>query len=494
MSVGRQRLLAGAATAVSQTVGLVGIAVFGVLIAAKFGSDARTDGFFLANSIYAIVLFIGQSLRSTTVAGIVHDERHGIADALTAVAVMAIGAIAVFVAAALLLMPVLTSGLNAAGTASARSSMLLLAPAAGLQLLSGVLAAILAARARYAVAAWAYTVGTLAALVLFALLASSLGIDAIPVALLAGTATTTATLIAAVARDGRPALERSRGARQSVRMAAALLLGSAGLIGAQLVVASSTAFAARIGVHQATVYSYSVMALSLIMAAAVTPANIVFAPVIAREWRGDTADLAIRAIRTFRFGCLFVVPLVALLFVVGPEPAAALLAKLQRAQIDELLLVALILSPSALATLAAVIPELALLTTGRFRTVATIAATGLGVHLTVTAVVVAAGGRLPAVAAVSALTATGIAVAATMTAAGPDRWTLLRGYATGLAELVAVPACAYALMWLLLARGHDVVMDMVAFALATALAVAWLLTTQRTEMADWLDLIRPRRT
>lgn len=493
-NVGRQRLIAGAATAVSQAIALTGVAIFGILIAAHFGSNARTDGFFLANSIYAVALFIGQSFRSTTVSEMIHDRETGFGNVLKAVSAVAIGTALAFVLVAFAAVPVLTERLPESGSDSARDAMLWLAPAAALQLLCGTLAAQLAARDRVASAAWGYTAGTLAGLAAFPLLVDPLGINAIAISLLTGTVVGVVVLALTIDRGGRPSLANDIDAVTAVRRGSGLLLGASGLIGAQLVVASSTAFAARLGEQQSTTYAYAVMALSLIIAATVTPANVVFAPVLAREWKGDVDDLIARAVRTFRFGSLVVVPAVVLLAIVGPELAAAVLSKFSRSQVDEVITIAVILSPSALATLAAVIPELSLLTTGRFKAVAAIAAGVLVLHLAITSVAVLLGGGLQTVAGCAAITACLLAVAMAWRAVGTGYLGgMLTGYVRAILELVLVPVIAYMLAWQLLATGDSFAPDVAAFVLGSLLSATWLMATQRDELRGWVRLIRPER-
>jgi len=189
-----------------------------------------------------------------------------------------------------------------------------------------------------------------------------------------------------------------------------------------------------------------------------------------------------------------VVPAVALLGIVGPEPAAAVLSKFSRTQVDEVITIAVILSPSALATLAAVIPELSLLTTGRFKAVAAIAAGALVLHLVITSVAVLLGGGLQAVAGCAAITACLLAVAMAWRAVGTRHLGgLLTGYLRAILELVLVPVIAYLLAWKLLATGDALAPDIAAFAIGSLISGAWLMATQRDELRGWLRLVWPER-
>jgi hypothetical protein len=54
----RSRGLDTAITSVAQVLVLAGAALMGVLIGARFGATPETDGFFTANAIYGVTLFV----------------------------------------------------------------------------------------------------------------------------------------------------------------------------------------------------------------------------------------------------------------------------------------------------------------------------------------------------------------------------------------------------------------------------------------------------
>ena len=64
----RRRVAASVAlTSVAQIATMLLGGVLAVLVAARFGSNARTDGFFAAYGVYAMVILLAQSMRVTVV-------------------------------------------------------------------------------------------------------------------------------------------------------------------------------------------------------------------------------------------------------------------------------------------------------------------------------------------------------------------------------------------------------------------------------------------
>ncbi len=71
----RSRGLDTAITSAAQVLVLGGAAILGVLIGARFGATPQTDGFFTANALYGVTLFLAQSLRTTAASRLLGDER-----------------------------------------------------------------------------------------------------------------------------------------------------------------------------------------------------------------------------------------------------------------------------------------------------------------------------------------------------------------------------------------------------------------------------------
>ena len=278
----RHRAISTVLTSLGQVATLLAAGIMGVLIAHRFGSDARTDGFFTANSIYGIALFVATSLRATAVprlvAGAGDDtelSRH-----MRAIGVMAAAAAALFVVIGVAIIPAVTSSLPAAAEHTARLSLALLWPACALQLFCGLAAAKLAVLDDYQSAAFAYAAGACSNVIAFVILTPIFAVEGVPLALVGGAAVTAVILSVGLARRHvRIIPRRVPGGR---RTAGRLILGATALISAQIVLVISVAFAAHTGEGQATLYSYAMSAIMILTAGLVSPITIVFAPVVAR--------------------------------------------------------------------------------------------------------------------------------------------------------------------------------------------------------------------
>lgn len=489
VSLGRHRAIATLVTGVSQALTLFGVAILGVLIAAEFGSDARTDGFFFANSVYAIVLFVGQSLRTTSVAALVENPRRNGPDLVGAIGWLTLLAGAVFVLLGALVVPAATADLPEQARVTAQESLAILWPAAGVQLLGGLTAALLATRERYTIAASAYAIGSLVAVIGFVVLTPGLGIDGVPVALLVGVITTFVVLAVGAARSGRLPLGRPTRAG-SLHRARQLLLGSAALVAAQLVVTSSVAFAAGVDEGAATTYSYAVMAVSALLAGAVTPVSVVFAPVVARDWDRTPESLGHAAVGAFRAGALLTAPLVAGLLLLAPAPAAELLTALDAETLDEVFLLALILSPALLTTLAITIPQLGVLARQRFGALATVSLGVVVFHIALSGAVVLLGGGLPALAGAATATSVILASATLALALGAHAWHVGGRLLTGVLHIVVPGALAYAAATALLQPDDALIPGIAAWATGSVGYVGWLLVRRRAELLGLLAAVR----
>lgn len=473
VSLGRHRAIATLITGISQALTLFGVALLGALIAARFGSDARTDGFFFANSVYAIALFVGQSLRTTSAAALIEDPRRNGPDLAAAVGWLTVVAGGLFAVLGALVVPAATADLPDAARTTAQQSLVILWPAAGLQMLGGLTAALLATRERYALAANAYAIGSAAAIVAFLALTPSAGITGVPFALLCGVLTTVTILVSGAARRGGLPTGRPR-LGPSLFRARQLLLGATALVSAQLVVTSSVAFAAATGEGAATTYSYAVMAVSALLAAAVTPVSVVFAPVVAREWDRRAASLGTSAVNAYRAGALLTAPLVAGLVLLGPPLARPLLPALDEDTLDEVFGLALILSPALLTTLMATIPQLGVMARQRFGALAAVSLGVVGVHVTLSALTLLLGGGIRALAAMATVTSVLLAAAVLSLALGRHTASVGGRLLVATAQIVVPGIVAFGGAAYLVGAGNDLARGAAAWVIGAVATFAWL--------------------
>lgn len=489
VSLGRHRAIATLITGISQALTLFGVALLGVLIAARFGSDARTDGFFFANSVYAIVLFVGQSLRTTSVAALVQDPRRNGPDLVAAVGWLAVIAGALFALLGAVVVPAATADLPDTARTTAQQSLLILWPAAGLQMLGGLIAAVLATRERYALAANAYAVGSAAAVIAFLALTPSAGITGVPFALVCGVLTTVAILgVGAFRHGGLPAGRPRLG--PSLFRARQLLLGATALVAAQLVVTSSVAFAAATGEGAATTYSYAVMAVSALLAAAVTPVSVVFAPVVAREWDRRAESLGVSAVNAYRAGALLTAPLVAGLLLLGPPLAGPLLPALDEDTLDEVFLLALVLSPALLTTLMATIPQLGVLARQRFGALASVSLGVVVVHVALSALILALGGGVRLLAGAATVTSVLLAAAVLTLALGRHAPAVGGRLLVATAQIVAPGIVAFGAAAYLLAGGDDLAGGATAWVAGAVATSGWLWLRRADELRALAAAVR----
>lgn len=484
----RSRALDTALTSVSQLAVLAGAALLGVLIAARFGATARTDGFFAANSLYGMVLFVAQSVRTTAVARLVGERTvERFACSLGAMAWIALGWALVVVLATLALAPL---ALDEGSLASFRTTIVVLWPAAAMQLFTGLGAAALAALDDYRIAAVAYSCGAAVSVLAFVVLAPGLGVNGVAWALVAGAATAAGVVGAGLMRRGwrpRPPV-LGRAARAETGR---VLLGAIALVAAQGILVASVALATRTGTGAATIYSYAAMLVMALSAGLVSPIGVVFAPVVARDWDRRASSLVGLALRAFRIGALLTVPAVAFVALLGPAPAKAVLHSVSDADVDRIFATFLVLAPSLLGSLLAMIPLVAVLTEQRFRVLAAWSAGVAAAHIAASVAVVALGGGLIALAVVATASSFGLSFVAVRLGMRGSAGALLAsaagtGAAIVLPGLVAFGAPAIAL------AGGGFVPALVAWAIGGTAYLAWLLWRAPGELAELRGIVRAR--
>ena len=483
----RGRAIATAVTAAAQVAVLLAAAVLGVLIGRRFGSTAETDGFFTANAIYGVVLFVGQSLRTTTVARMIDGEpsMDRFRSQLDAVALLAIVSTAAFALAV-----VVAPGVVAPGAVDVfRWAMLIFIPVAAMHLFAGLASAMIAAYGGYTAAALAFGAGAVVNVVTFFVWTPRFGVEGIAVALATGSVMTAGLLAAMLARHGwRPVLPHlGPGPR---RDAARIMLAAAAIVAGQIILAISVGFAGSVESGGATIYTYAMMIMLALTAGLVSPIGIVFAPIVAREWDRNPATLMPLAMRAFRVGLMLLAPAVALTILLGRAPADAVLTRISSANVEEIFVLALALSPSLVFGLLAVIPLLAVFTAGGLRPLAALAATVTLTHAAGSALTVAVGGDLTALALVGTGSSFLIALAALIVAFKRHAGAVLAGAAVASATIALPGAAVFALAAAFAQPGDGFAGALVASAVGLAAYAAFLGLAHRLELRELAALLR----
>jgi peptidoglycan biosynthesis protein MviN/MurJ (putative lipid II flippase) len=389
-----------------------------------------------------VLVVIAQTFRTTIVARLVEGPSLSAAldRYLGAIGVIFLGSAIPLVALGDPLAHLLIGDLGAVATHTARTALMVLWLAAGAQLASALLAAALAVRDEFAAPGGAYVAGGVVSIAGVVALAPVLGIQAVPLALCLGGATTTALMLLRLARLGyRPSRARLVPDRRSVGRAGLLLWAAVGAISGQVAYVVTIGFAARLGAGGPTLYTYANFAFLLFMAAIAGSMTIVLAPRIAETWDRRPASLHGPMLEVFRAGLTMVVPAVAVAAIAGPSIAGlALDAHDSRTVVD----VFLVLSGGLAAGIALPVPLIALFTQARYGTLATISAVGVALQFGLCALVLGLH-SLVALAAASLVTGVVMAVVTLVVVLGPETGRALRQIGRELALVLAVGAAAF---------------------------------------------------
>src|SRR6266576_3744348 len=212
----RSALRSGALTGLAQIVLAFAAAGAGALLAHKFGRTAETDGFLGAYGVYLVLVLAAQAFRLVVVPdltraaaeGRLGGESRAFALAFLALAVPVSVLVAVFSGP---LGDLITGTLPPSSAHVAGRALVVLVPAAFVQLLAALAASALAAIDSYGTAAAGYALGGLAGLAVFAALANGHGIVALAWGLAVNAGVALAIPLAALLRKralGGPRAER----------------------------------------------------------------------------------------------------------------------------------------------------------------------------------------------------------------------------------------------------------------------------------------------
>ncbi len=468
-------LTSGGQAAAMATGGLMAI-----LIASRFGSSGRTDGFFAAYSVYGLVLLIAQSTRLTVVPRLIRGEtRYAPFNRyLLGLGVLWLGCGIVFVPLGGPLASLLTGSHVARSTA--RDAFLVLWPAAGAQLVAALGAAMLGVLGRFGQAAGGYVAGSLSTVVAFLVLAGPLGVDAVAVALLIGSVVTAMPVLWGLLAAGwRPQFGAAR--HGAARRAGLMLVGAASVAAPQLQYVIAMAAAPRLGAGAPTSFSYGFLGTQVLVSVLAGSVSIVAAAPIATGWDRDPASLSPVVGRGFRLAVLILVPVIAGVALVGPAVAAPVLSGFGSHHVDDVIGAFLAMTPAILAAIATAVPLVALYALHRHAEIACLAIVVALLQAGLAAAAVTVGGivELGLATSVSSLT-----FAAGLYGLLYRRDALHEG-AARVADLVRVgllPAACFAIPWVAGARGA------LAFVLGLVLFSVALVVTRlpaRAGLSGW---------
>ena len=264
-------LRSGVLTGLAQVVVALAAAGAGALLAHKFGRNAQTDGFLSAYAVYLVLVLAAQAFRMVVVPDLTRAAAEGrlggecrsYALAYLALAVPVSVLVAVFSSQ---IGDVLTGGLPPRASHVAARALIVLVPAAFVQLLAALAVSALAALDSYGTAAAGYALGGTAGLVVFAALADGHGIVSLAWGLAVNAAIAVGVPTVSLLR------RRALGGPSPDRLDVGprlwhLVQGCAVPVALQGCYLLALRFAAHLGVGSVTSFSYAYLAASTLVGA-----------------------------------------------------------------------------------------------------------------------------------------------------------------------------------------------------------------------------------
>jgi hypothetical protein len=471
-----------------------------VLYFSHFGTNARTDGFFVAFALYTTFGVFSQSLRLTSVPLLVHPGARMSVREMAAV----VGLIAVPVAIATgplsgLLAHVLAPGLGDDGRAVTHSALPLLGGAMILQLWAAAAATVLAIRGRFTPVAASYVLGALSGLVAFVAIVGSAGELTLAWSMLAMAVVTCGGMLVGLRGSGGlgPRDLRPRGAGIRVRRLfaqTALVLGQTFIyLAYNMLFLITLAFASRAATGDSTVLSYAYLYASYLVAGTSMALGMSRIPELTRDARDGEHQAAVaRSIpQGFRYAILVVAPALALLIAVGAPLIHGLFpASLSAAQVHTMRIFAALLAPWTLASLVVNFLLPSMFALGRARLVNALAPGLVVLHVLATVVGSALFGVDGAVGAFVVAPAV-LAIVLLIAAAGEGSRKLARELWADAARFGGLAAAAWGIGAMALIASTGPLAALVGAAVGTVAYVAGLAIVAQPQMQLLLSALRP---
>jgi hypothetical protein len=265
----------------------------GALLAQKFGSTARTDGFLLAYAIYIVLTVAAQAFRFVVVPALTRAEDAGRLGAELRAYTLTFLALGVPVSILVALFAaelgdLVTGRLPPVAATEAAAALPWLVPAGFLQLLAALAASALAARGSYGTAAAGYALGGIAGLAVFAAFADSHGLVSLAWGLVANGIISAGVPFVRLRMIG-VRLESGVSLRIGTRLWM-LVQGAAVPIATQGLYLIALRLASKLGVGQVSTLSYGyLLAATLVSATAFSLGLISSAPLTRRGLDADAA-------------------------------------------------------------------------------------------------------------------------------------------------------------------------------------------------------------
>ncbi len=375
-------------------------AIQAVLYLGRFGTNARTDGFFVAFALYSTFGVFSQSLRLTSVGLLVEPgARLSVRRFAAVLGVIAVPVLVATVPLADPLAQLIAPGLKAGAQHVTATALPVLGVAMVLQLWAAGGATVLAIRGRFATIAGAYMSGATVGLATFLALMSVTGVQTLGWSMAAMSVLTCTWMLIGVGRSGGlgtwPTELAARPVRPWARPAAVPLLSDCGMVlgrtaiylAFNLLFVITLAFASRSSAGSTTVLSYAYLFASYLVAGTGMALGMSSIPDLTRQARAQRQALVAATVpRGFRYAMLLVAPALAGLIAAGAPLIHALLPRsLSLAEVHTLRTFATLLVPWTVAALLVNFLLPVLLAFGRTRLLGALAPALLALHLAATA-------------------------------------------------------------------------------------------------------------
>lgn len=321
-------------------------AIQAVLYLGRFGTNDRTDGFFIAFALYSTFGVFSQSLRLTSVPLLVQPgARLSGRQFAATLGFLALLVLIVTVALAHPLADLIAPGLSATGRSVTASALPVLGFAMIFQLWAAGGATILAIRSRFNAIAIAYMAGAGIGLVTFLALMSSTGAQTLGWSMLAMAVVTCGFMLIGVKRSGGLEAANSLGAgmKLGARLATlsrdtVLVLGrTAVYLAFNVLFVITVAFASHATAGGTTVLSYAYLFASYLVAGTGMALGMSSISDLTRQARAREAVFTDALPQGFRFSMMIVAPALAALIVAGaPLIHAVLPGSLSSSQVHSL--------------------------------------------------------------------------------------------------------------------------------------------------------------
>ncbi len=389
-SAGAGKARAGMAMSIATFTMAAASAIQAVLYLGRFGTNARTDGFFVAFALYSTFGVFSQSLRLTSVPLLVEPgARMSVRRFAATLGLIALPVVVVTIPLAGQLAQLIAPGLSAHGRAITAAALPVLGAAMVLQLWAAGGATVLAIRDRFTTIAGGYMTGALSGLVAFVALMDHTGVQTLGWSMLTMSVVTSAWMLVGVQRSGGLGVSSAKWSLSTLARDCAVVMGRTAIyLAFNVLFVITLAFGSSSAAGGTTVLSYAYLFASYLVAGTGMALGMSSIPDMTREARTQQGSVVVAATvpRGFRYAMLIAAPALAVLIAVGATLVHGVLPRsLSASEAHTLQLFAALLVPWTVAALLVNFLMPVLLALGRARLLGALAVPLVLMQLAVTA-------------------------------------------------------------------------------------------------------------